>query len=63
MEITLELDQRPPEDGLHSYTPVLPGCGAPSFHVMAKTAEGAKRALLEYIYNELDGRDDIEGVD
>lgn len=51
---------KPEPDGRWKFRVTVDGAGAPYFFVTAPTSKAAKSALADYVYNELEGREDIE---
>lgn len=51
---------KPEPDGRWKFRVSVDGSGAPYFFVIAKGPKEAKSALADYVYNALEGRDDIE---
>jgi len=66
LELRIRLLVRWPEpdaEGRWAFTAALPRQGVPAFTIKAKTAKEARRVLEDYIYNELDCRDDVVADD
>ena len=42
-----------------TFTVSIPNQGVPDFRIVAKNADEAKETLGSYLYNELDGKEDI----
>ena len=54
------LHPEPLDDGNWQFYCSFPRQGSPDVQIVAKTAEQAKELLEGYLYNELDGRDNLE---
>ena len=51
---------KPLDDGNWQFYCSFPKQGSPDMQIVAKTAERAKELLEGYLYDELDGRDNLE---
>lgn len=47
------------ENGNYPFWVTMPGLGIPDFRILAKSEKEAMDAFMWYVYNELDGKDDI----
>lgn len=56
----IPLHPKPLGDGRWQFCCEFPTLGSPGVRIVAKDAKDAKAVLGEYLYNELDGRDDLE---
>lgn len=54
------LHPEPLNDGNWQFYCSFPKQGSPDVQIVAKTAEQAKELLEGYLYNELDGQDNLE---
>lgn len=53
---------KPLDDGNWQFICSFPEQGYPDVQIIAKTADRAKEILEEVIYNELDGRENLEDL-
>ena len=51
------------EHGRYPFWVTTPGFGIPDFRILAKSEKEAKDAFLWYVYNALDGKDDLVADD
>ena len=56
------LHPEPLTDGTWQFYCSLPKQGSPDIQIVAKTAKRAKEILEDFIYNELDGHENLEDL-
>ena len=56
----LQMHPEPLDDGNMQFYCAFPRTGSPDVQIMAKTAKRAKEVLEDFLYNALDGNEDLE---
>lgn len=58
----LQMHPEPLDDGNMQFYCAFPRTGSPDVQIVAKTPNRAKEVLEDFLYNELDGHEDLEDL-